>query len=152
MSLFSSTWAYHKAVELKFTLEQATKARREGEGVQVCLYSFFNLGCRWGGWSTPLHGRFINWKVPVPLYRRLGGLQRRSRRVRKFLPPPGFHPRTVQPVASRYTDWAIPAHQKEIFMWDELSFITFFNKIGNGRVKHVTMRRCRLTIAAVEKQ
>jgi hypothetical protein len=24
--------------------------------------------------------------------------------------PPGFDPRTVQPVASRYTDWAIPAH------------------------------------------
>ena len=24
-------------------------------------------------------------------------------------PPPGFDPRTVQPVASRYTDWAIPA-------------------------------------------
>jgi len=23
---------------------------------------------------------------------------------------PGFDPRTVQPVASRYTDWAIPAH------------------------------------------
>jgi hypothetical protein len=24
--------------------------------------------------------------------------------------PPGFDPRTVQPVASRYTDWAIAAH------------------------------------------
>jgi hypothetical protein len=24
-------------------------------------------------------------------------------------PPPGFDPRTVQPVASRYTDYAIPA-------------------------------------------
>jgi hypothetical protein len=29
--------------------------------------------------------------------------------VRKISPPPGFDPRTVQPVASRYTDWAIPA-------------------------------------------
>jgi hypothetical protein len=28
--------------------------------------------------------------------------------VRKISPPPGFDPRTVQPVASRYTDWAIP--------------------------------------------
>jgi hypothetical protein len=26
----------------------------------------------------------------------------------KSLPPPGFNPWTVQPVASRYTDWAIP--------------------------------------------
>ena len=25
----------------------------------------------------------------------------------KSRPPPGFDPRTVQPVASRYTDWAI---------------------------------------------
>ena len=29
---------------------------------------------------------------------------------RKISSPPGFDPRTVQPVASRYTDWAIPAH------------------------------------------
>jgi hypothetical protein len=28
----------------------------------------------------------------------------------KSRPPPGFDPRTVQPVASRYTDYAIPAH------------------------------------------
>ena len=25
-------------------------------------------------------------------------------------PPPGYDPRTVQSVASRYTDWAIPDH------------------------------------------
>jgi len=36
------------------------------------------------------------------LYKRLGGPQRRSRRVRKISPPPTFDPRTVQPVASRY--------------------------------------------------
>jgi hypothetical protein len=41
-----------------------------------------------------------------PLYRRLGGPQGRSGQVRKISPPPGFHPRTVQPVASRYTDYA----------------------------------------------
>ena len=29
--------------------------------------------------------------------------------VRKMSSPPGFDPRTVQPVASRYTDSAIPA-------------------------------------------
>ena len=48
-------------------------------------------------------------KTRYPLYRRLGGPQGRSGRVRKISPPPGFDPRTVQPVASRYTDWAIPA-------------------------------------------
>jgi hypothetical protein len=44
------------------------------------------------------------------LYRRLGGPQGRSGRLRKISPPPGFDPRTVQPIASRYTDFAIPAH------------------------------------------
>jgi hypothetical protein len=37
----------------------------------------------------------------------LGGPQGRSGQVRKISIPPGFDPRTVQPVASRYTDWAI---------------------------------------------
>jgi hypothetical protein len=41
----------------------------------------------------------------------LDGPQGRSGRVRKISPPPGFDPRTVQLVASRSTDYAIPAHQ-----------------------------------------
>ena len=48
-------------------------------------------------------------KIRYPLYRRLVGPQGRSGRVRKISLPPGFDLRTVQPVASRYTDWAIPA-------------------------------------------
>ena len=48
-------------------------------------------------------------KSRYPFYRRLGGPQGRSGRVKKISPPPGFDPRTVQPVASSYTDWAIPA-------------------------------------------
>ena len=49
-------------------------------------------------------------KTRYPLYRRLGGPQGRRKRMRKISPPPGFDPRTVQPVATRYTDRAIPAH------------------------------------------
>ena len=48
-------------------------------------------------------------KTRYPLYRRLGGPQGRPGRVRKISPEPEFDPRTFQPVASRYTDWAIPA-------------------------------------------
>ena len=47
------------------------------------------------------------------MYRRLGGPQGRSGRVRKISPPPGFDPRTVQPVANRYTDCAIPTRTVE---------------------------------------
>jgi hypothetical protein len=68
---------------------------------------FFNLSARWGGWSTPRSGRFI---PRYPLYRRLGGPQGRFGWVREVSPPPGFDPRNCQPVASRYTDWAILAH------------------------------------------
>ena len=49
-------------------------------------------------------------KSRYPLYSRLGGPKGPSGRVRNISPPPGFDPRTVQPVASRYTDWAIPAN------------------------------------------
>ena len=45
-------------------------------------------------------------KTRYPLYRRLGGPQGRSGQVRKISLPPGFDPQTVQPVASRYTDFA----------------------------------------------
>ena len=47
-------------------------------------------------------------KTRYPLFRRLGGPQCRSGRARKTSPPQGFDPRTVQSVASRYTDCAIP--------------------------------------------
>ena len=48
--------------------------------------------------------------TPYPLYKRLSEPQGRSGRVRKTSPLPGVDPLTVQPVASLYTDWAIPAH------------------------------------------
>jgi hypothetical protein len=48
-------------------------------------------------------------KTGYALYKRLGGPQSQFGRVRKISPPQGFDLRTVQPVASRYTDYAIPA-------------------------------------------
>jgi hypothetical protein len=60
-----------------------------------------------GEGSAPRPGRSLPpGRTRYPLYRRLGGPQGRSGQVRKISPPPGFDPRTVQPVASRYTDWA----------------------------------------------
>jgi hypothetical protein len=43
-------------------------------------------------------------KTRHALYRSLGGPQDQYLRVGKFSPLPGFDPRTVQPVTSRYTD------------------------------------------------
>jgi hypothetical protein len=55
------------------------------------------------------NGRFIPGKeTRYTLYGKLGGFQGRSGQVPKTSPPPGFDPRAVQPVASRFTDRAIP--------------------------------------------
>jgi len=60
---------------------------------------------RWGVSSTP-RPILPPIKTRCPLYRRLGGPQGRSGQVRKISLPPGFDPRTVQPLASRYIDYA----------------------------------------------
>ena len=62
------------------------------------------------GWSTPRPGLFTPGITRYPLYRRLGGPQGLSGRVRKISPTPGLDPRTVQLVANRYIDYAIPDH------------------------------------------
>jgi len=49
-------------------------------------------------------------KTRNPLYRRLGGPQGRSGRLRKYWHPPGSDPRTAQAIAIRYTDSANPTH------------------------------------------
>jgi len=46
-----------------------------------------------------------------PLYRSLDRTQGHSGWVRKISPPPRFDPRTVEPVASCYTDWAMRVHR-----------------------------------------
>jgi hypothetical protein len=56
-----------------------------GSGIAVL---FLDLGDRRGGWSAPRSGRFTPGKTRYPLYRRVGGPQGRSGRVRKISPPP----------------------------------------------------------------
>ena len=79
-----------------------------------------------------------------PLYRRLGRPQGRSGRVRKISPPPGFDPRIAQPVASRYTDCAIPArlHANASSWWPSVTSINvLYSKIYIIHSVH-----CRLPI------
>ena len=59
-----------------------------------------------GEWSPARPGRALPpGKTRYPFYRRLGGLQGRSRRAKNLFPT-GIRSRTLQPVVSRYTDWA----------------------------------------------
>ena len=41
------------------------RSRRPSGGIEVQLYSFFNLDAGWGGWSTPRIGRFTPVKYPL---------------------------------------------------------------------------------------
>jgi hypothetical protein len=69
--------------------------------------SFMTRAQEGGEGSASRPGRSLTpGKIRYPLYRRLGGPQGWSGQVRKISSPPGFDPRTVQPLASRYTDYA----------------------------------------------
>jgi hypothetical protein len=59
-----------------------------------------------GEWSAARPCRTLPpGRTRYPFYRRLGGPQGRSERA-EILVPTGIRSRTVQPVVSRYTDWA----------------------------------------------
>ena len=123
-------------LKVKFTLDTAMEAQRE---VDVQLHSFFYPGTRQGWSSTTRPGRFISGEqARYALYRRLGGPQGRSGRVQKISPQPVFDPRTVWPVASRYTVYAIPDHTVNTRILSH--YIHFprrsgFNKPSSGRIK-----------------
>ena len=68
-------------------------------GVMVKLYTLFNFGTRWGGWSTPPPCRCTPGKENQhPYYIRLGGPWGPSGRVLKALPLQGLETRTIQPI------------------------------------------------------
>jgi hypothetical protein len=92
---------------------QATKAIRES---RIIATLFYILALEWGEGLASHPGRFIHpGNTRYPLYRRRGGSQGWSGQVQKNSPPPGFDPRTVQLVASRYTDWATGSYSMQIF-------------------------------------
>jgi hypothetical protein len=86
--------------------------RRTRGGVEVLLYPFFNLGAISALWLRPRPGHVTLRLTRYALNRGLGGPQDRSGRVRKISLSPGIYPRAVHPVTSRYTDCAIPAHER----------------------------------------
>jgi hypothetical protein len=91
--------------KVKSTLDHVMKTQRRSWG-----RALLSLGLRWGGLSNIRNSRFTPGKeIRYPLHRKLSGPQRRSGRVRKISPQPGFDPRTVQSVPSFYTDYDIPA-------------------------------------------
>jgi hypothetical protein len=83
----SSNTAPHKKGKGKGKVNPRTGHTKSQRGSTLSLTSAVDEG----GWSTPRPGRFIPGKeARYPLYRRLGGPQGRSERVRKISPPTGI--------------------------------------------------------------
>ena len=81
-------------------------------------------------------------KTRYPLYRRLGGPQGRSGQVQKIWPLPVFNPRTVQPVASRYTDWATRPTNTAVLQ-------AVYKGRQNWRQKYTTLKEMQRQIYSV---
>jgi len=65
-----------------------------------------------GWWTTPCPSSSTAGKdTRYPSYKRLGGPHGSSGRVRKLSTLPEFEPDTVQPIASRSSDYATPPYR-----------------------------------------
>ena len=91
-------------VHLLHPFLQATKALRVSRGITLLFLGPRRTRC-WCGISSTLRPSLPPGKIQYPLYRRLGGSQGRSGGEENLVPT-GIRSRTVQPVVSRYTDWA----------------------------------------------
>ena len=67
---------------------------------------FFNLDTKLGCVVYPPAALLPGKEARYILFRRMGG----PNGCGKSPPQPGFYPGAIQPVASLYTDWAIPTH------------------------------------------
>ena len=96
----------------------------EGEELELRYSSPLSLTSALSGGrqSTLRPGRTLPpGKIRYPLYRRLGGSRGQFGGCGKSLPPLGFDPRSVRPVASRYTDCVIAAHMVKKYVLHILS-------------------------------
>jgi hypothetical protein len=91
----------------KGELEEDMKAQR---GVEVSHYYFLNLDARWVGGQRHALSALTSGKDPVPIVVEAGWASEPVWTGAGNLAPPEFDPSAVNPVASRYTEQAIPTN------------------------------------------
>jgi hypothetical protein len=125
-------------VDIKCNFVQALRlctgrmAHRGSRGIALPFHDHGTIR----GWEVSVTPRplFAPGKTRYPLYRRLVGPQGLFGQVWKISSPPGFNPRTVQPVASRYTDYAT---------WPTLWFVLLAKFYSGGQLeKNVMYEAC----------
>jgi len=102
-----------------------------------------------GTWSARRPGRTLPpGKTRYPFYRRLSGPQGRFGRAEN-LAPTGIRSRTVQPVVSRYTDWATRSTVL-LFIWKEMEEpVQKMTRLKAGRRKNqvsISFRNKRVSL------
>jgi len=102
-------------VKVKCSRYRPGVAQRVGRGTALLLH---DRGTRrvWVVSSKP-RPHFTPGKTRYPFYRRLGGPQGRSGRAENLVLT-GIRSRTVQPVVSRYTDWATGPASSVLFVFN----------------------------------
>ena len=95
-------------LHLKVVTPLTCLCRQRGE-MQVQLLSIHNLALEGALWSAPCSGRFTPVKYTVPIVQESGCTLGPVLIAWKILPPPGFNPQTIKPVADRYNDYTAPA-------------------------------------------
>jgi len=91
-----------------------------------------------GEWSAAHLGRTLPpGKTRYPFYRRLGGPQGRSGRAENLVPT-GNRSRTVQPVVSRYTDWATRPTNGYVNFWYLADYFLEWEMFQTKVVKKIT--------------
>ena len=100
-----------------------------------------------GEWSAARPGRTLPpGKTWYPLYRRLGGPQSRSGRA-EILVLTRIQSWTIQPVVSRYTDWATRPTLQYVFWWNTIwTLCHFLQSASTTWWKHSLVRWEQQTI------
>ena len=128
---YKVSWVKLKKCILVQALRFST-GRTSHRGSRGIALLFFDYSTRRGeGWVSRPGRSSPPGKTRYPLYRRLSGPQGWSGQVQKISPPPGFDPRTIQPVASCFTDYTthwIKVVLDKFVWWGNCEF-----KINNAR-------------------
>jgi hypothetical protein len=93
---------------------------------KLCPSTDYEGPRRWMTWVVSATPRLLypRERDSVPILQMLCGTQGWCERLQKISPPPGYDLRIVHPVASRYTLYAIPAH--DLHMQFRKCFLQFF--------------------------
>ena len=120
-------WGSRKWIWIHFLFFYCSRYRpgvvqRVGRGIALLLH---DRGTRRGEWSAARPGRTLPpGNTGYSFYRRLGGPQGRSGRAENLFPT-GIRSRTIQPVISRYTDWATWPNNECELLFENNHIISF---------------------------